>query len=185
MSLTKGDNHWLLHFFHKKCNILTLRKNSIIIIILYHFHCIIIKIITSWQTVRLRDVFRSQVTSILWNTCSFSRSKACQIDGRTDWRTETRTDRRTGNGQCNSYVAICFAGASIRVWELENQINFSLKYSVNLLINAALEQPKHPKKCIRIGLLFAWNPFSAGGGGGGGFAPLAPLPGLCPGPTGA
>ena len=49
------------------------------------------------------------------------------------------------------------------VWELENQIKFSIKYSVNSLINAALEQPKHPQKCIRIGLLIAWNPFSAGG----------------------
>ena len=49
------------------------------------------------------------------------------------------------------------------VWELENQIKFSIKYSVNSLINAALEQPKHPQKCIRICLLFAWNPFSAGG----------------------
>ena len=49
------------------------------------------------------------------------------------------------------------------VWELENQIKFSIKYSVNSLINAALEQPKHPQKCIRIGLLFAWNLFSTGG----------------------
>ena len=49
------------------------------------------------------------------------------------------------------------------VWELENQIKFSVKYSVNSLINAAIEQPKHPQKCIRIGVLFAWNPFSAGG----------------------
>ena len=49
------------------------------------------------------------------------------------------------------------------VWELENQIDFSIKCSVYSHLNLALEQPKHPKKCIRIDLLFAWNPFSAGG----------------------
>ena len=50
----------------------------------------------------------------------------------------------------------------IWVWEFENQTKFSIKYSVNSLVNAALEQQKHPQKCIRIVLLFAWNPFSTG-----------------------
>ena len=67
------------------------------------------------------------------------------------------------------------------VWELENQIKFSIKYSVNSLINAALEKPKHPpprnaSESVSYLPELCFRP--------GGFAPMDPLPGLCPGPTG-
>ena len=65
------------------------------------------------------------------------------------------------------------------VWELEIQIKFSIKYSVNSHINAALEQPNYPKNASESVSYLPEIRFRPGG-----FAPLVPLPGLCPGPTG-